>query len=80
MGAKKNDKKGAVEEDHSTKELSTIYKKTCKELEIPINKPLNLKITELLVDNAHLNQILINDINFGTIGVKALFKSLLATK
>jgi len=81
MGAKKKDKKKKPdEEDLSTKELLTLYKKGCKESEIPIYKPLEQKISLQLTENSHVNQILINEPNFGSNGVKAIFKAFKATK
>ncbi len=85
MGPKKNKgkvgkgKKTAEQDDHSTKELLTLYKKSCKELEFPIYKPLDLSIQTRLEEGGHLNQILINE-QFGPQGIKTITKALKATK
>lgn len=71
--------KKVQEEDNSTKELLTHFKKNCKELETPIYKPLELKLTELLDETLHLNEILINDTILPA-GIKAITKSLKSTK
>jgi hypothetical protein len=82
MGAKKKeDKKKKIDEgDFSTKELSISYKKICKEMEMPLYKPLDQKISFSLAENLNLNQILINDPDFGVTGIKSIFKALKSTK
>lgn len=79
MGPKK--KKGGKdeEEDTSTKDLLTFYKKSCKELEIPFSKPLEIKINEVLDEDDHLPEILINE-KIGETGARALSNALMKTK
>lgn len=85
MGPKKQPKKGgkgqkqAEEEDLSTKEFLNYYKKSCKELDFPLYKPLEQKIYTLLDESQHLNEILIIE-QLGPIGLKTITKALKATK
>ena len=79
MGPKKQAAKQGEEEDNSTKDFLTYYKKFCKELEVPIFKPLETKIGELIEEGGHLNEILIND-KIGEFGARALFNALKAVK
>jgi len=81
MGPKKQAKGGKKpeEEDNSTKELLTYYKKSCKEFELPIYKPLEVKVNSLLQEGSHLNEILIIE-QFGLAGIKTITKALKATK
>ena len=78
MGPKKAAKAGE-EEDFSTKNLLTIYKKTCKELEIPHSKILEERIDEKLAEDLHLQELLINE-KIGEAGAKAIAYALKKTK
>lgn len=75
MGPKKQAAKQGEEEDNSTRDFFNYYKKYCKELEVPVFKPLENKITELMEEGLHLNEILIND-KIGEFGARALFNAL----
>lgn len=81
MGPKKQGKAGKKpeEEDNSTKEFLTFYKKSCRELEFPVYKPLEAKVNTLLEEGSHLNEILIIE-QFGLTGIKTITKALKATK
>ena len=79
MGPKKQAAKLGEEEDNSTKDLYTYYKRQCKELEIPLYKPLETKIAELQEEGGHLSEILINE-KIGEFGARALFNALKAVK
>ena len=80
-GKKKGEKKAKVvdEDDTSTKDLLTYYKKYCKELEIQPFKNLENKLTELIEENGQLSEILINE-KIGEFGARALFSALKAVK
>ena len=82
MGAKKKEggKSSAVDEDDtSTKDFLTYYKRYCKELEVQPNKKFEEKVTELIEENGKLSEILINE-KIGEFGAKALFSALKAVK
>jgi len=79
MGPKKQAAKQGEEEDTSTKDFLTYYKRYCRELEIQTFKTLETKTTELLEEGGHLNEILIND-KIGEFGARALFNALKAIK
>lgn len=79
MGPKKQAAKQGEDEDNSTKDFLTYYKRYCKELEIQPFKALETKIGELLEEGLHLNEILIND-KIGEFGARALFNALKAVK
>ncbi len=79
MGTKRKTKGKDEEEDTSTKDLLTYYKKYCKELEIPICKIFETKVNEVLEEDAHLPEILINE-KIGEFGGRALANALKATK
>jgi len=79
MGPKKQAAKQGEEEDNSTKDFYTYYKKYCRELEIQPFKPLENKINELNEEGGHLNEILINE-KIGEFGARALFNALKAVK
>lgn len=83
MGGKKKEKKAKTkqidEDDNSTKDLLTYYKKYCKELEIQPFKNLENKLTELVEENGHLSEILINE-KIGEFGARALFNAMKAIK
>lgn len=81
MGPKKQAKGGKKpeEEDNSTKEFSMQYKKSCRELEFPMYKPLEAKVNALNEDGSHLNEILVIE-QFGLAGMKTITKALKATK
>jgi len=79
MGPKKQAAKQGEEEDNSTKDFLSYYKRQCKELEIQPFKPLETKINELLEEGGHLNEILINE-KIGEFGARALFNALKAVK
>ena len=81
MGAKKKEGKAKQvdEDDNSTKDFLTYYKKFCKELEIQPFKNLETKVMELIEEGGHLNEILIND-KIGEFGARALFNALKAVK
>lgn len=79
MGPKKQAAKQGEEEDNSTKDFLTYYKRYCKELEIQPFKSLETKITEILEEGGHLNEILINE-KIGEFGARALFNALKAVK
>ena len=49
-------------------------------MEMPLYKPLDQKISFSLAENLNLNQILINDPDFGVTGIKSIFKALKSTK
>jgi hypothetical protein len=78
MGPKKKGGKDD-EEDTSTQDLLTIYKKNCKELEIPFCKLLESKINEVLDEGGHLPEILINE-KIGEFGARAVASALMKTK
>jgi hypothetical protein len=78
-GDKKKKEKVADEEDFSTRDLLTYYKKYCKELEVQPFKTLEAKLTELAEENGNLSQILINE-KIGEFGARALFNALRAVK
>ena len=79
MGPKKQVAKQGEEEDNSTKDFLTYYKRYCKELEIQPFKPLETKINEYIDEGRHLNEILINE-KIGEIGARAFFNALKAVK
>ncbi len=81
MGPKKQPKGGKKpeEEDNSTKEFLTQYKKSCRELEFPIYKPLETKVNTLIEEGNYLNEILVIE-QFGLAGIKTITKALKATK
>lgn len=76
---KKDKKKQVDEDDNSTKDLLVYYKKFCKELEIQPFKNLETKLTELIEENGHLSEILVNE-KIGEFGARALFNALKACK
>ena len=78
MGPKKKTGKDQ-EDDTSTRDLLSIYKKSCKELEIPICKIFETKLLEVLDDEGHLPEILINE-KIGEFGARAIFNALMRTK
>jgi hypothetical protein len=77
MGPKKKGKD--EEEDTSTKDLLTYYKKNCKEYEISVCKILEGKILEVLDEDTHLPEILVNE-KLGEFGARALSNALIRTK
>lgn len=77
MGPKKKGKD--EEEDTSTKDLLTYYKKNCKELEVPVCKFFEAKLNEVLEEDSHLPEILINE-KIGEFGARALANALIKTK
>jgi len=87
MGPKKQGGKGGKggkgkkpeEEDNSTKEFLLLYKKSCREIEIPIYKPLEAKVNKNIEEGVHLNEILIID-QFEPKSLKSITKALKATK
>lgn len=79
MAPKKKTKGKDEEEDTSTKDLLTYYKKFSKELEVPISKALEAKINEMLDEDIHLPEILINE-RIGEFGARALANALKSTK
>jgi hypothetical protein len=81
MGPKKSGggAKAGDEEDVSTKNLLNIYKKTCKELEIPHSKQIENKILAQLEEDLHLPELLITD-KIGEMGAKAIATALKKTK
>lgn len=79
MGPKKQKGKGQEEEDTSTKDLLTFYRKFSKELEVPICKPFEIKLNELLDEDQHLQEILITE-KIGEFGARALANALKNTK
>lgn len=81
MGPKKKGggAKAGEEEDLSTKNLLAIYKKTCKELEIPHSKALEDKINLRLDEDLHLPELLITE-KIGEMGAKAITTALKKTK
>lgn len=80
MGPKKPNKgKNQEEEDTSTKDLLTYYKRNCKELEIPTCKILEAKINECLDANDVLPEILLNE-KVGEHGARAIANALKSTK
>lgn len=79
MGPKKKAKGKDDEEDTSTRDLLTYYKKNCKEFETPICKLLETKILEVLDEDLHLPEILINE-KIGEFGARALANALMKTK
>jgi len=78
MGPKKKAGKDQ-EEDTSTRDLLSLYKKFCKELEIPICKIFETKLLEVLDDEVHLPEMLINE-KIGEFGARAIFNALMRTK
>jgi hypothetical protein len=79
MGPKKKAGGKDDEEDTSTRDLLYIYRKNCKELEIPSCKMFESKINEVLEEDGHLPEILIND-KIGELGMRALASALMKTK
>ncbi len=79
MAPKKKSGKGPEEEDFTTKELLNLYKKACKELEIPISKILESKLNEVLSEDQNLPEILVNE-KIGEFGARALCTALTKTK
>jgi hypothetical protein len=81
MGGKKKEKKAKEVDvdDNSTKDFLTYYKRNCKELEIQTFKNLENKVNELIEENGHLSEILINE-KIGEFGARALFNALKAVK
>jgi hypothetical protein len=79
MGPKKQGGAAGDEEDFSTKNLLTIYKKTCKELEIPYSKLIEVKINIQLEEDLHLPELLITE-KIGEMGAKAIATALKKTK
>lgn len=79
MGPKKKGGKKDEEEDTSTQDLLTFYKKNCKEFEVPICKLLEARINEVLDEGDHLPEILINE-KIGEFGARALANALIKTK
>ena len=80
MGPKKQAAKQGDDEDLSTKELLSQYKRFSKDLEIQMFKPLETKLTEIIEEGGkHLNEILINE-KIGEFGARALFNALKAVK
>ena len=62
MGPKKQQKgKGNEEEDVSTQELLTLYKKNCKVAQIPYSKGLEKLINDKLEEGVDLNEILLQE-------------------
>jgi hypothetical protein len=78
MGPKKKAGKDQ-EEDTSTKDLLNIYKKSCKEFDIPVCKLLETKLLEALEEETHLPEILINE-KIGEFGTRAIANALTKTK
>ncbi len=81
-GKKKQAAKGdtADEEDTSTKEFLTHYKKNCSVMETPTYKPLEKKINEILDEGEiKLPEILINE-KIGEAGARAIANSLKSSK
>lgn len=81
MGGKKKEKKAKQvdEDDNSTKDFLTYYKRYCKENEVQPFKNLENKVMELIEENGHLSEILINE-KIGEFGARALFNALKACK
>jgi hypothetical protein len=81
MGPKKSGggAKAGEEEDLSTRNLLNIYKKTCKELEIPCSKSLETKIADQIFEDLHLPELLITE-KIGEMGAKAIATALKKTK
>lgn len=79
MGPKKKGGKKDEEEDTSTKDLLTYYKRNCKELEIPVCKLLENKLNERLDEELHLPELLINE-KIGDFGARAISNALVKTK
>jgi hypothetical protein len=78
-GDKKKKDAKVDEDDTSTKDFLTYYKRHCKDLEVQPFKKLEDKVTELIEENGHLSEILINE-KIGEFGAKALFSALKAVK
>jgi hypothetical protein len=78
MGPKNKNGKDQ-EEDNSTRDLQSIYRKTCKELETPICKLFDTKLTELVSEDVHMPEILINE-KIGEFGARAIVTGLMRTK
>jgi hypothetical protein len=55
------------------------YKRNCKELEISVFKPFEIKMTEILDEDDDLPELLIND-KIGEHGARALFNAFKSTK
>jgi hypothetical protein len=79
MASKKTKGKKDEEEDTSTKDLQTYYRKYSKEFEVPVCKILDTKLTEMLDEGSHLPEILINE-KIGEFGARALANALKNTK
>jgi hypothetical protein len=79
MSPKAKPKGGTDEEDTSTREMLMMYKKNCKELEVPICKMFELKVNEVLEEDGHLNEVLISE-KVGELGVRALANALIKSK
>ncbi len=78
MGPKKAGGKDE-EEDHSTKDLSTLYKKIAKENEAMISNVLVAKLKEVDDEALHLTEALINE-KVGEAGTKAFTSALTKVK
>ncbi len=78
MGPKKKPGKDE-EEDTSTRDLLNMYRKNCKELEIPTCKMFEIKMSEVLEEDNHLPEVLISE-KVGELGVRALANALIKTK
>lgn len=61
MGPKKQQNKNGEEEDLSTQELLSNYKKLCRLSQIPINKPFEKLINSKLEEGSDLNELLLQD-------------------
>jgi hypothetical protein len=79
MGPKKKPTKQGEEEDLSTKQLLSYYKKFCKELEILPSKELVKSLNEKVAEDLHMPEMLINE-KIGEFGAKALADALKKTK
>lgn len=78
MGPKKGGGK-VEEEDSSTSELLSIYKKQIKENEAIISKVLELKLLDVLENGGHLGEALINE-KVGELGIKSFTTGLMKVK
>jgi hypothetical protein len=78
MGPKKKSGKDQ-EEDTSTYDLLTIYRKSCKELETPVCKVFEEKLLLAIDEEVHLPEILVNE-KIEEFGARAIVNALMKTK
>ena len=78
MGPKKGGGK-VEEEDHSTRDLLSIYKKQVKENDAVLSKVLEQKLLDANENDVHLPEALINE-KVGELGIKSFTTALMKVK